>query len=85
MSNLHQDRVDQLIALCIRNNLTPANSAFVEYIRKACATRFGLEKNKAKPFVEILVSAWRGDKWKYHVHQSSYLTKEEIDQWIKTH
>lgn len=77
------DVVNYLIAVCVKNNVTPNNVKFAGLIIKACASKFGYDKYKAKSFIDTLISAWRSDKWKNYIKESPYLTKEEKERWLK--
>jgi hypothetical protein len=79
------DIITYLVAICIKNNVTPNDSRFAGLIRKACAAKFGYDKYKATSFIDALISAWRFNKWKDYVEDSPYLTKEEKERWLKQH
>jgi hypothetical protein len=74
-----------LVAICIKNNVTPDNVRFAGLIRKACASKFGYDKYKAKSFIDALISAWSFNKWKNYVEDSPYLTTEEKEWWLQQH
>jgi hypothetical protein len=79
------DIINYLIAICVKNNITPKDVRFAGLIRKVCASKFGYDKYKAKSFMEVLISAWRFNKWKNYVENSHYLTEEEKRKWVQEH
>lgn len=79
------DRIDQVIALCVKNNMTPDKNPFAGFVIKICSIRFGLDESTARSYIRTIISAWRGDRWKYNIKQNAYLTKEETEKWIQNH
>jgi hypothetical protein len=79
------DVISYAVAICIKNNVTPNNVKFAGLIRKVCASKFGMDKYKAKSYVDTLISSWSFNKWKTYVKDSPYLTTEEKERWLKQH
>lgn len=79
------DIVNYLIGVCVKNGVTPQKVTFANFIRKVCASKFSMDKYKAKSYIDTLISAWQFDKWKGYVEESPYLTLEEKERWLKTH
>jgi hypothetical protein len=81
-----QDKISQIIAICVKNNATPSNkNAFADLICKICAQRFGYDKKVSRGYIQIINTTWRTDKWKRYVENNQYLSKGEIDKWITSH
>jgi hypothetical protein len=78
-------RLNQLIALCVRNNLTPNKTPFCDFIIRACASIYGYEKRTAKSYVDILISAYRFNRWQNYVQFNPHLTDGEKQAWINLH
>ena len=86
MSRLRRgDVIDYLIAVCVKNNITPTRTGFADFILRACAGKFGMDKAKGKSFIDALISAWKFDRWKNHIKDNPYLTPEEKEGWFKRH
>jgi len=84
-ADIKKNRIDQIVALCIKNNIPPSKNTFPGFVEKICASRFGLDKRTARSYSNTLHSAWQGDRWKFLVKENPYLTYEEIEKWIKEH
>lgn len=80
-----QDYISYLVAISVKNNITPAKVGFADYIIKACAAKFSMDKYKAKSYINTLISTWRFNKWKRHVEESPYLTEAEKERWFREH
>lgn len=76
------DRISQLVALCVKNDLTPRKNAFAGKIRDWSSMRFGCSERTAKDYATTINNAWTGDRWKNFVAESEYLTEEEKQAWI---
>lgn len=84
-SEARQDRIRKLVALCIKNNITPEKITFGNFVRRVCLSTFGLEKQAAKSMALTVYGAWTGDHWKIMVQDNPYLTEEQSQKWIKEH
>ena len=79
------DIINYLVAVCVKNNVTPEKAAFAGLIREACADKFVMDKYKAKSYVSTLISSWRLSRWRTWVRDSPYLTFEEKERWLEQH
>lgn len=77
------DRIDQVIALCVKNGMTPEKNTFASFVIKTCCIRFGLDESTARSYLRTIITAWRGDRWKYNVKGNGYLSPEETKKWIQ--
>jgi len=80
-----EERIHQLIALCVKNNLTPLKNAFAGFLQNVCISRFGIEKRTARNYIDSLIAGWRLDRWKQMLQENPYLTMEEKTTWITQH
>ena len=78
------ERLTQLVALCIKNHKTPASNAFADFVIMVCAG-FGVNRRTARSYIDSLISVWRLDKWKSRVKENPYMTEEAISEWISQH
>jgi hypothetical protein len=86
MSNAREDRINQLVAVCVHNNKNPTNTAgFADFIIKVCNSVFGCNRQTAKEYVRTLVSNFRLDKWCSIVQKSTYLNENERSMWLHEH
>jgi len=74
-----------LVALCVKNNKTPDKVGFADFVVKACASMYGMDRKATKHPISVLISAWYFDRWKSWIKQNPSLKKEEIGQWIEQH
>jgi hypothetical protein len=79
------NRIDYLIAVCVKNNITPNHNAFADLIIRTSESRFGVRRDTSKSYVDTLINAWRDDKWKYRVQNNPYLTEQEKKEWMGKH
>lgn len=77
--------INYLIAICVKNNIPPNNVRFAGLVRKVCGDKFGMDKYKAKSYIDTLISSWRLSRWKNWIQDSPYLTLEERERWFKQH
>ena len=82
MSLPKEDRVQQLIAICVKNDKTPKKVGFADFIYGVSAVRFLLSHKTVKEYIQVLVDAWRQDKWKHLVKSNDYLSREEKETWL---
>jgi hypothetical protein len=80
-----QDRIHKLIALCVKNNLTPDKPGWGDRVRWLCLSQFGLAKRAARDLAATVYGAWRGDHWKCMVQQNEYLTEDQKQKWLNEH
>jgi hypothetical protein len=80
-----EDVINYLVAVCVKNGVTPFDVRFAGFIQKACAAKFGYDRQKAKSFIDALISAWRFDRWRSFVEESPYLTSGEKMVWMEKH
>jgi len=80
-----EKRIGLLIALSVKNSLTPDSVAFCDFILKASAAKFAVTRQTAKGYVDTLLSCWRWGRWKEQIKTNNNLTQEEKDRWIKEH
>lgn len=82
---MKEDRVQKLIALCVKNKMSPQKNAFAGFIHKVASGTFMVTKATAKSYIHTLIEAWRLDKWKSLVSSNQYLLREEKQKWINSH
>lgn len=78
-------RLDVLVALLVKNNLSPNKITFCDFILRASATNFGVRKETAKGYIDTLISCWNWDKLKEWVQENPHLTLNEKERWFKEH
>lgn len=78
------DRLRQLVAYCVKLNLTPSKTGFADFIIHKSST-FGVSVGTSKGYITTLVEAWHHNQWKSYIENNNYLTKEEQTKWIQTH
>jgi hypothetical protein len=84
MSESSFDRRAYLVALAVKNDVTPAKNTFVAFARKTY-TRFPVSKRTLKEEIDIVVSAWYRDRWISIIEASPYFNREETDEWKRKH
>jgi len=77
------DRIEQLLAIMVKNNITPLKNTFTDIIIRVSASRFGASRKTAKGYSQVLIDSWRMDKWKRMVKENGYLKREEKENWFK--
>jgi hypothetical protein len=77
------DRRQYVIALAVKNDVTPAKNTFVAFAKKIYNTKFPVSKRILKQEIDIIVSAWYCDRWNSIIEDSPYFNREETDQWKK--
>lgn len=82
MSSMKEQRIRQLVAVCVKKSLTPKKTAFCNFILQVTASYYGFSKRTAKQYVDILIRAFRFDRWKSLVENNVHLEKEEKKQWM---
>jgi hypothetical protein len=80
-----RDRIAQIVALCVKNNITPNNAAFADFVIRVSEARFGVRRETSKSYIAAILSAWRYDKWKTILQENVYLQEAEKQKWIQTH
>lgn len=80
-----EDRIDQLVTLCIKKNITPNKNTFAGFIQIASISRFAVSKHTATDYANTLVKAWNSDRWKRLARKGFYLSLEEKTEWITKH
>jgi hypothetical protein len=80
-----EQRVHQIVALCVKKGKHPYKTAFCDFVIRACAALYNYDKRTAKTYVNILIGAWYFDKWRTLVQNNLRLTEEERQQWINSH
>jgi len=83
VSSMKEQRLRQLVAVCVKKGLNPKKTMFCNYILQVTAVYYQFSKRTAKQYVDILIRAWHFDKWKSMVENNEYLEKEEQNEWIK--
>jgi len=78
-------RINQLIAVCVKKEMTPKHNGFCDYIVRVCATYYAVEKRTAKKYVHVLIESFRFDKWKSLIQNNNFLSEEEKAEWIRKH
>jgi len=78
-----EDRVNVLVAICVKNNRTPNDTGFADLVIRACSKYFHYGKRTARTYIDILISTWRFDKWKDWVKNNPMLTPEEKERWLQ--
>ena len=84
MSSMKEQRIRQLVAVCVKKNLTPKQTAFCDFILRVTASYYGFTKRTAKQYVDILIRAYRFDVWKSLVQNNIHLEEEEKTKWINS-
>jgi len=82
MSSMKEERIRQLVAVCVKKSLTPKKTAFCDFILQVTAAYYGFSKRTAKQYVDILIRAYRFDRWKSLVDNNILLKEEEKNRWI---
>ena len=77
------DRIEQLLAIMVKNNITPLKNTFTDIIIRVSASRFGVSRKTAKGYSQVLIDSWRMDKWERMVKENGYLRREEKENWFK--
>jgi|SRR5208283_3916087 len=77
------DRINQLIAICIRRGRNPNGNAFADFIHKVCWKVFGCRWRVAQEYIDVLLGLWHVDKWKSKVADNLYLTDVEKLAWLE--
>lgn len=85
MSLTIQDRLNYVVALAIKNRVTPDANSFVQFARNIYISKFKASKQVMKADIDMLVSAWRSDHWRLLVDGSPYFNREETEEWKRTH
>jgi hypothetical protein len=80
-----KNRLDILVALLAKNNLTPNDNTFCDFILRASARNFGVTKETARGYIDTLISCWNWDKLKGWVKENPNLTPEEKERWLEQH
>ncbi len=81
MPHAKYDRINQLVALAIRNHRIPGNCAFVDWIIRISASQFAMGRRVSKAYAGILIDAFYGDHWKNLAAGTPYLSEEEKLAW----
>jgi len=76
------DRLRQIVAECIKRDLTPNKIGFADFINRKVA-EFGLRPQTAREYCVTLGRAWDYNKWISYVRHNDYLSREEQERWIK--
>lgn len=82
MSSLKEQRLKQLVAVCVKKGLNPKKTMFCNFILQVTAVYYQFSKRTAKQYVDILIRAYHFDKWNSLVTNNPYLEKEEQNKWI---
>jgi hypothetical protein len=86
MSDVKQDRIAQIIAVCVKNKVDPySRNNFADIVFAACAQLFGIEKKACKPYLDVVITTWRTNRWKRYVETNPYLSKEVVEAWMIAH
>lgn len=75
------DCINQLVALCVRNNRNPYTNAFADFVIKVCWKRFGYGLRISHEYIDTLLIIWHFDLWKSKVMDNLYLSDEEKQAW----
>lgn len=84
MSSMKEQRIRQLVAVCVKKSLTPKKTAFCDFILRVTAAYYSFSKRTAKQYVDILIRAYHFDRWKSLVENNIHLEKEEQNKWINS-
>lgn len=82
MSSMKEQRIRQLVAVCVKKGLTPKKTMFCNFILQVTASYYGFSKRTAKQYVDILIRAYHFDHWKSLVENNIHLKEEEKTEWI---
>jgi len=86
MPTPREERVLQLVALCVHNGKNPYDTTgFADFVIRACASAFGSTRRSARDYVSTLIESYRFNKWKNYVKENLYLTPEEREAWLNVH
>jgi len=77
------DRLRQIVAVCLKNNLNPNVTGFSDYVINYIASNYGLRPQTAREHVKTLIDAWHHNAWNSYIKHNPYLTEEEKQKWIK--
>jgi hypothetical protein len=76
------DRIDLLVALAIKNNISPYKNSFPAFARAVLITKCQVSTTVANNELKTALSAWAADKWASHIKNNPCgITREEIDKW----
>ncbi len=79
-------RIEVLVALCVKNNKNPREPAFADKITQYCSGYLDVtDKRTVRGYIDILINAWHLDYWKTRVEHNLRLTVEERSAWISLH
>ena len=84
-SMIRRDRIYRLIALCVKNGVTPSKTSFADFILTTASALFTVSHKTSRGYIDTLIQIWNYDKWKTFVKNNDYLTKEEKEKWMSTH
>ena len=82
MNDKHE-RLCELVAVCVKNKLTPQKNIFCDFILGACASLYGYERRTARSYVDVLLSAWRFDRWESYIQKNELLKEGDLAEWMK--
>lgn len=78
-----EDRTERLVAACVKSNITPNNNRFATFVRQLTANYFSVTQATGKSYTDVLIQAWRFDKWGSLVKINPHLSLEEKQEWMK--
>ena len=83
---LKNQRVEVLIALCVKNDKHPGKPAFADKVTQFCSGYLDVtDRRTIRGYIDILINAWNLDNWKTRVENNLRLTEEERKFWISSH
>ena len=85
MNETKSGRILQLVAVCVKKELTPSQTGFADFIIRLSASYFQCDKRTSRSYIDTLIQAFRFDKWKSLVQQNLYLSEEEKVGWMTRH
>lgn len=83
MSNERFSRLHEIVAVAIKNQITPQKIGFADFVIRFAESKYGVSKSTAKSYVITLVDAWRHDRWITMVRDNPNLTPEEKREWMR--
>jgi len=64
-----QARLQIIVEVAIKNNITPNNNTFAGLVKKICCSKFAMTPKQAQEYTEILCIAWRADQWQGYTEE----------------
>jgi len=77
------DRLRRLVAVLIREGITPQHSLYGTRVLQIACGEFGVREQTAREYTRTLAYAWQRYRWTNWIKHNPYLTKEEKEEYIR--